>query len=108
MTTFLSYRARHAKVVVAVQTVQRDANRSRDQIIAEVLEQMLSPVQKTSVMYGAKVSYSQLAYYLELLLRWGLISTTTGVDGTNRTFFVTTEKGRKYIDAYETIRAVSR
>ena len=108
MTTFLSYPAEHANVVVAVQTVQREGNRSRDRIIAEVLEQMLSPVQKTTIMYGARLSYNQLVYYLELMLKLGLVSNTTGIEGTNRTIWVTTEKGRKYLDAYETIRAVSR
>jgi len=51
---------------------------------------------KTHIMYKAKLSYSQLKVYLELLNDRGLLESNNG-------FYCTTSKGLDFIKTYERI-----
>jgi predicted transcriptional regulator len=97
----------HTRLTV-VEAKEKDSNRSRDQIMAEMLQNMVSPVRKTAVMYNARLSYTQLTYYHDLLLRFGLIERVAEASDNYSGFWVATEKGRIFLDAYATIRAISR
>lgn len=68
-------------------------NRTRNEIIAEMLESIVSPSPKTAMMYGARLSYAQLKHYHDYLTERGLV---TQVDG----LWVATEKGRSFLRAY--------
>jgi predicted transcriptional regulator len=71
-------------------------NRSREEIIAEILTTLLEPQIKTMIMYKSKLSYSQLKFYHRLLLDKGLIREDSGK-------WVITEKGISYLRAYDVI-----
>lgn len=68
-------------------------NRSRNEIIAEMLDTVQTPSRITAVMYNARLSYTQLKYYQNLLLDKGLVTQTMGK-------WVITEKGRAFLKAY--------
>lgn len=75
-------------------------NRSREEIVASVLEALLSPSNKTTAMYKARLSYTQLCYYFGVLLDRELIAKRK--DG----MWIITEKGREYIAAYTRIKEI--
>ncbi len=63
-------------------------NRSRTEIVSNILEAANGGVTKTKIMYKAYLSYNQLKEYLSILIENNLIEY---LDGTNK--FKTTEKG---------------
>jgi len=67
-------------------------NRTKQEIIVEMLKSMDVPVLRTYVMYRARLSYSQLKYYHNFLTSKKLIER---VDER----WVMTEKGRSYLKA---------
>ncbi len=69
--------------------------RSKQDIIADILKLLDEPKLKTRVMYGANLSHSQSQYYLGLLAAGKLIQ---NLDDSK---WVTTEKGRKFLELYE-------
>lgn len=71
-------------------------NRSKEEILANMLEIALSPIKKTAIMYKANLSYAQLKVYLSLLKDKGLIQELNGQ-------WVTTEKGSEFVNAYHAI-----
>lgn len=73
-------------------------NRSREEIVAQLLESLLSPSNKTTAMNNSRVSFTQLHSYLEILLANELAE--VGADG----MWVATDRGRKYLEAFESIR----
>lgn len=70
-------------------------NRSRDEIIANMLASVESPSPKTAMMYRARLSYSQLKYYHNLLISKGLVTQVGKL-------WVMTEKGKAFQQAYLT------
>jgi predicted transcriptional regulator len=72
-------------------------NRSREQIIASFLGAATFPVNKTTIMFKARLSYCQLQTYLDELQNKGLLAGKNGV-------WVVTEKGREYVATYELIK----
>lgn len=74
-------------------------NRSREEIIASILEASTSPSKKTLVMFNSRLSYCQLAAYFPSLQEKGLISSDKGL-------WTITEKGREYIHAYRMISEI--
>ena len=63
-------------------------NRSRTEIVSNILEAANGAVTKTKSMYKAYLSYNQLREYLSILIENNLIEY---LDGDNK--FKTTEKG---------------
>ena len=63
-------------------------NRSRTEIVSNILEAVNGGVTKTKIMYKAYLSYNQLREYLTILIENNLIEY---LDGDNK--FKTTEKG---------------
>lgn len=74
-------------------------NRSREEIIASMLECVSAPIPQTSIMYRANLSYTQLRSYLRFLLERNLITTRDGM-------WVATERGREYLAAYMSIKKI--
>lgn len=54
-------------------------SRSREEIVASILEASTSHINKTSVMYRSRLSYSQLVWYFTSLQNWGLIANDNGM-----------------------------
>jgi predicted transcriptional regulator len=91
-------------------TRERVSNRTREQIIAEMLAGLQSPVRRTEVMYSARLSYTQLKFYHAILLSRGLVAKVAASaegDGRYSGLWVATEKGRQYLQAYATIKAMA-
>ena len=66
-------------------------NRSRTEIVSNILDAANGGTTKTKIMYSAFLSYSQLKEYLSVLIENNLIEY---LDGTNK--FKTTEKGLNF------------
>ena len=67
-------------------------NRSRTEIVSNILDAANGGTTKTKIMYFAFLSYNQLNEYLSILIENNLIEY---LDGTNK--FKTTEKGLNYL-----------
>jgi predicted transcriptional regulator len=68
------------------------ANRSRTEIVCNILDAANGGATKTKIMYIAFVSYNQLKEYLSILIEYKLIDY---IDGTHT--FKTTEKGLNFL-----------
>ena len=79
------------------------AKRSKEEILASMLEISLTPVKKTAIMYGATLSFTQLQLYMQLLERTGMIGK---VEENGVFYWVTTGKGRDFLRAYQTVRQI--
>lgn len=73
-------------------------NRSREEIMGNILESLLSPSNKTMAMNNSRISFTQMQTYLDILVAKGLAEARA--DG----MWVITERGRKYLQALESIR----
>jgi predicted transcriptional regulator len=55
-----------------------------------MLESLLSPVRKTAIMYGARLSYNQLHFYHAVLVDAGLVTkASSGAAGGQETWATT-------------------
>ncbi len=70
-----------------------DVNRSRFEIMADILQACLVPRRKTRVLCKVKLSFMQVNEYLGQLTSVGLLSKEKGK-------YETTDKGRQFISAY--------
>jgi len=68
-------------------------------IIASILNEAHRGARKTRIMYRCNLSHRQLQAYLKLLLGMGLLASRSDL-------FKTTAKGRKFVDAYHTLKAL--
>ena len=71
-------------------------NRSRTDIIADILEGAVGGITKTKIMYKAFLSYEQLKEYLSILLENELIEYDKITN-----MFLTTAKGSRFLKLYE-------
>ena len=77
------------------------ANRTRTEIIAQILEIAKDATQKTRIMYGAYMSYSQAQEYLSILIGQGLIR---HIREENK--YKTTKKGMEFLKAVEKVNEI--
>jgi len=68
-------------------------NRSRFEIVADIMQACLVPRGKTRIMCKVKLNFTQANDYLNQLTSLGLLSKENGK-------YETTEKGRRFISAY--------
>ena len=68
-------------------------NRSRFEIMADMLQACLLPQRKTRIMCKVKLNFTQANEYLSQLTSVGLLSKEKGK-------YETTDKGRQFISAY--------
>jgi predicted transcriptional regulator len=73
-------------------------NRSRTEIVANILESANGGATKTKIMYKSFLSYAQLKEYLSVLIENNLIE---GLDGTQT--YKTTEKGLNFLKMHNEI-----
>ncbi|MFB0514280.1 MAG: winged helix-turn-helix domain-containing protein [Candidatus Bathyarchaeia archaeon] len=78
--------------------------RDRHDIVAEILKTARGGKIKTHIMYKAKLSYSQINEYLNLLITKGFLENMT-IKRKRQiiTMYRTTEKGMEYLDHLELI-----
>jgi predicted transcriptional regulator len=74
-------------------------NRSRTEIVGNILDAANGGETKTKIMYFAFLSYNQLNEYLSILIENNLVEY---LDGTKT--FKTTEKGVNYLNIHNEIR----
>ncbi|AIF84125.1 putative transcriptional regulator [Candidatus Nitrososphaera evergladensis SR1] len=82
--------------------MKRTNNRTRFEIIRDILDLCLVPQKKTHIMSRANLSYEQTNYYLAVLIENGLLENgrREGVsDLRHKQYANTTEKGRKVLQA---------
>ena len=68
-------------------------NRSKFEIITEIMQNCFLPRGKTHIMYKGNLSFTQTNSYLSLLTSLRLLSQTNSK-------YETTDKGRQFISAY--------
>ena len=73
--------------------------RSDIDIMASILSEARKGSRKTRIMYRCNLSHRQLQVYLKLLLGMGFLVSRSDL-------FKTTAKGRKFLDAYRTLKAL--
>lgn len=84
-------------------------NRSRSEIIAQILECAIGGATKSKIMYKVFLSYSQVERYVIMLEENGLLT----FDKTNMTFrkksatFRTTPKGFQFVDMHKKLNEIS-
>jgi len=83
-------------------------HRSRIDIIANILVAAEGGAKKTHIMYRCNLSFRQLHVYLSFLVERGLlkISTMKSRERHDLCTYETTAKGRTFIQAYRSIRAI--
>ena len=74
-------------------------NRSRTEIVSEILNSANGGATKSKIMYKAFLSYGQLKEYLSVLIENNLIEY---LDGTQ--IYKTTEKGLYFLKKYEELQ----
>jgi predicted transcriptional regulator len=86
-----------------VSTIELNGKRrDRHDIVAEILKTAREGRIKTHIMYKAKLSYSQINTYLQLLVEKGFLENNT-VQRKKRiiTFYRTTSKGSQFVENIE-------
>ena len=73
-------------------------NRSRTEIVGNILDAANGGASKTKIMYTAFLSYNQLKEYISMLIENNLIEY---LDGTHK--FKTTEKGLNFLKMHNEI-----
>jgi len=83
-------------------------------IIAKICELALRGTLKTHVMYQCKLSYEQVEEYLPFLLEKGLLVVEDshkklsgrGITFGSKVIYKTTEKGKRFIRCFETVKNI--
>lgn len=83
-------------------------HRGRLDIIADILEASHKGTRKTYLMYRCNLSFRQLKYYLNFLLRKKLLHTATKDGNPNPGLFEITDKGKKFLKAYKGLKALMK
>ncbi|MDH5362712.1 MAG: winged helix-turn-helix domain-containing protein [Aigarchaeota archaeon] len=71
-------------------------NRTRMEIVADILQVAVPGARKTHIMYGANLSFEQLEKYLKFLLRRGLLGNEAG-----KGEYKTTKTGTSYLREFK-------
>ena len=78
--------------------------RDRHDIVAEILETARGGAIKTHIMYKAKLSYTQLEGYTNLLVEKGFLQRHAIFrDARTQDIFVTSVQGEKFLRNYRTL-----
>ncbi len=78
---------------------QESARRGQLELMVEILNETFEPVKKTHIMYKVRLNYYQLAKYLGLLLKLGMIEEISEpFDG-----FRIADKGRLFLKLLATV-----
>jgi len=80
-------------------------NRTRIDIMANILHISIGGAKKTHIMYKCNLSYNQLQTYLKALSDRKLLKKAF-LGGNNKSFYETTPKGRVFLEAYSNIKGL--
>lgn len=75
-------------------------------LIADILETSQDGVKKTYLMNHCNLSFVQLKYYLDFVLRKELLFTAAKEVNLNHGLFETTDKGKEYLKMYNSLKAL--
>jgi len=75
-------------------------NRSREQIIANILSAVNTPIKRTHIMYHANLSFDQLKIYMDYLHNKKLIQQTED------DLWEITDAGRAFVSQYQLLAAM--
>jgi predicted transcriptional regulator len=91
-----------------VQSEENSSNSHRGSldIIADILEASHCETRKTYLMYRCNMSFKQLKYYLEFLLKKELLHTVAEDAEPNPGMFKITDKGKEFLRAYKGLKAL--
>jgi predicted transcriptional regulator len=78
--------------------------RSDIDIMANILSAAKRGSKKTHIMYECNLSHSQLQVYLQILSEMELLVSHSKKEEKKRSYFKTTSKGFKFLDAYRTLK----
>jgi len=97
-------------VGLLVQNKKRISNshRGRLDIIADILEASHNGTRKTYFMYRCNLSFRQLKYYLGFLLKEGLLCPINDGCNANSALFKITDKGKMFLIAYKSLKALMK
>jgi len=87
---------------------QGSSHRGRLDIIADILDASFGGVKKTYLMYRCNLSFKQLKYYLELLVKKKLLQVVHENKGSNPGLFEITGKGKKFLKAYKGLKGLMK
>ena len=76
--------------------------RTKEEISADILRIAQEPANATTILRSANLGYAQYLSYTQLLLERGLI------ERLDRTTWLTTDKGRRYLAAYSSLSAIDQ
>lgn len=82
------------------QSVMGWGNRGWVEIIEVILETCSDGALKTHIMYKCNLNSKQIAQYLQFLENYRLIERIKNSPSSKRPLFMTTELGKKYMEAY--------
>jgi predicted transcriptional regulator len=85
-----------------------NSHRGSLDIIADILEASYCETKKTYLMYRCNMSFKQLKYYLDFLLRKELLHTIVKDVDPNPRLFKITNKGKEFLKAYKGLKALVR
>lgn len=81
-------------------------NRSRMEIVANILDIARTGALKTHLMYKANLSYMVVSQYLEFLTKAELIKETFDDQGMVK-LYQTSAKGLKYLEVYDSLQSIA-
>jgi predicted transcriptional regulator len=81
-------------------------NRSRIDIIADILGVSGEGAKKTHIMYRCNLSFRQLHAYLNLLVDRKLLRKVVRKESSRQELYETTPKGKAFLQAYKSIKAL--
>ena len=88
------------------QATTRFKNRSRMEIVANILDIARSGALKTHLMYKANLSYMVVSQYLDFLSKAELIRETFDDQGMVK-LYQTTARGLKYLQVYDSLQSIA-
>ena len=74
------------------------SKRSREEIVAAILQIAGSPARSTWILYRTNLSFAQLRSYMQLIIDRGLIAKTTDEK------WLITERGRSYLQDFDKLQ----
>jgi predicted transcriptional regulator len=83
-----------------------NSNRGRLDLIADILESSQGGVKKTCLMYRCNLSFRQLKYYSDFMLKKELLRIVADDVNSYHGLLETTDKGKEFLKTYTCLKAL--
>ena len=83
-----------------------NSNRGRLDLMADILEASQGRVKKTCLMYRCNLSFRQLKYYSNFMLRKKLLRIVADNVNSDHGLLETTDKGKEFLKTYMCLKAL--